>query len=121
MPGPCLREFIGGNMYSQALTEFYAWPTPYRNYRQEHLPPGPEEILCLAHAVDKIVDGNIYLQAMKKFYAWPTRERIYRREHLAQTMTKFYAWLTPQRNHRREHLHPGHEEILCLAHAVEKL
>ena len=35
--------------------------------------PGQEEILYLAHGLEKFfMGGNIYPQAMKKFYAWPT-------------------------------------------------
>ena len=54
MPGPNPEEIIGGNIYPQAIMKFYVWSTPSRNYRREHVPPGHEEILCLAHALEKL-------------------------------------------------------------------
>ena len=96
MPGPRPIEIKGGNIYPQATKKFYAWPTPERIYRWEHLP-----------------------QAMTKFHAWPTPKRNCRQEYPPQAKKKFYAWPTPKRKYRRKRLPQNHEEIICLADADE--
>ena len=55
MPGPLLKEIIGRNINPQAIKKFYAWLMPKGNYRREHLTPGHEEILCLEHALEKLI------------------------------------------------------------------